>query len=249
MRVLQRIVSVPARTPVPASARRRLCGDAWRERFARCDGTILSAVEILLLILGLGFLAVYGWSRADAAVGSAIDMQGFEQEPVDTTLWSESRLRQYELSIAPPRQEVVGLLRIPQINLRAPLYSDTREAHLNRGVGLIPAMSVPGEGGNLGIAGHRDGFFRALKDIGAGQYVEVLTREHLYRYRISSTAIVERFDTTLLRRTQNATITLVTCYPFYLVGHAPQRFIVRGELTAIEANHSRASQSPSTSRR
>lgn len=202
-------------------------------RHAHRRGIAPAHAEATLLLAGVALVVVYGWAHADAAVGGAIDMKHFESAAPDTSLWSSSRLRAYRSSTASPSQhEVLGMLRIPQLNLRAPLYPDTHWIHLNRGVGLIPAMADPGRAGNLGIAGHRDGFFRALKDIKIGMGIEVLTRERLYRYRVTDIAVVDKTDTGLLQPTRSATISLVTCYPFYYVGSAPQRYVVRGELTS-----------------
>jgi LPXTG-site transpeptidase (sortase) family protein len=192
-----------------------------------------AAWEAALFTAGAMLLTIYAWSRADAFVGSAADIRRFEEQMPDTTLWSSSRLRSYQTAAAAPRAEVVGVIEIPRVSLRAPIYPDIREVHLNRGVGLIPAMSVPGQMGNLGLAGHRDGFFRALKDVAIGEHIDVVTRDRQYRYQVVSTTIVKSDDVALLQRTGDPVITLVTCYPFYLVGHAPQRFIVRGQLLSV----------------
>jgi LPXTG-site transpeptidase (sortase) family protein len=152
----------------------------------------------------------------------------------DTTLWSSSRLALYRSSPRPAPEELVGALVIRGLDLKAPLYVDTSELHLNRGVGLIAKMAVPGETGNLGIAGHRDGFFRSLKDIRLGETIEVLTRDRAWRYRVFSIEVVERSDASLLQRSEQPTVTLVTCHPFYFVGRAPGRFVVRGALLSSQ---------------
>ena len=100
--------------------------------------------------------------------------------------------------------------------------------HLNRGAGLIPGMGLPDTGGNVGIAGHRDGYFRVLKDIEPGQLIEIETQARTHRFRVVSTEIVDPKDVRVLADTMDPTVTLVTCYPFYFLGSAPQRFIVRG---------------------
>ena len=110
-----------------------------------------------------------------------------------------------------------------------PVYSDESELHLNRGVGLVPGSGSPDKGGNAAIAGHRDGFFRVLKNAQRGEIIEVETRLRVHRYRITAVDIVEKNDNRLLADTDEPTITLVTCYPFYFVGcTAPKRFLVRG---------------------
>jgi sortase A len=146
------------------------------------------------------------------------------------TLWSPKRLREYEASLhipfAPPR----AILQIDSLGILVPVYEDTREQFLNRGAGLIAGMAAPGAGGNLGIAGHRDGWFRALKDLRVGDKVIIHANRHRFVYRITSIHIVPKSDAGLLADTPDPTLTLVTCYPFYYVGDAPTRFVARALL-------------------
>ena len=103
----------------------------------------------------------------------------------------------------------------------------TDDATLDRGLGHIEDTALPGGVGNAGIAGHRDGFFRGLKDILPGDTIELDTLDRKEIYRVERTWIVDPSDVSVLDPTPAAAITLVTCYPFYFVGSAPQRFIVR----------------------
>ena len=103
----------------------------------------------------------------------------------------------------------------------------TDEFVLNRGLGHIEETALPGTGGNSGIAGHRDGFLRGLKDIAVGDAVELETLEGRQVYRVERMWIVEPEDVSVLDPTPVQSLTLVTCYPFYFIGSAPQRFIVR----------------------
>jgi sortase A len=89
-------------------------------------------------------------------------------------------------------------------------------------------MGLPDTGGNVGIAGHRDGYFRVLKDVKPGQRIEVETRLRRHVYRVVSTEVVDASANHVLADSDLPTVTLVTCFPFYFLGHAPQRFIVRG---------------------
>jgi sortase A len=97
---------------------------------------------------------------------------------------------------------------------------------LTRGVGHIPGTALPGESGNVGLAGHRDTFFRALRNIRDGDEVVVTTLQGCYRYRAVSSEIVSPNETRVLYASAIPSVTLVTCYPFYFVGSAPTRFIV-----------------------
>ena len=108
------------------------------------------------------------------------------------------------------------------------------DATLSRGSGHIEDTPFPGQPGNVGIAGHRDTTFRALRHIRIGDALEFKTADRLYRYRISKTMIVGPDDVYVLDPTQAPALTLVTCYPFEFVGHAPRRFIVRAELVGEE---------------
>ena len=108
-----------------------------------------------------------------------------------------------------------------------PVLEGTDDWTLNRAAGHIADTAAPGSEGNSGIAAHRDGFFRSLKDVRVGDLLELETLRGIARYRIERTWIVEPEDVSVLDPTPGAAVTLVTCYPFYFVGSAPQRYIVR----------------------
>ena len=118
----------------------------------------------------------------------------------------------------------------------------TDDGTLDRAVGHIEGTANPGAEGNAGIAGHRDGFFRGLKDIIPGDVIELDTLQGSDSYRVERVWIVDPEDVSVLDPTSTRALTLVTCYPFYFVGSAPRRFIVR----AVLAGDKSASFSPST---
>jgi sortase A len=124
-------------------------------------------------------------------------------------------------------QTPLALLRIPRIGLHVPVLAGTDEGTLKRAAGHIEDTTRPGEEGNSGIAGHRDGVFRALKHVRAGDVIELETRGGVERYRVERTWVVNPEDVSVLDPTTLPSLTLVTCYPFSFVGSAPQRFIVR----------------------
>jgi sortase A len=101
------------------------------------------------------------------------------------------------------------------------------EPELRLGSGHIPGTALPGERGNVAIAGHRDTVFRPLRSIQANDFIQLVTLDGRYGYRVVSTQIVGPSDVQVLNPTRRDTLTLVTCYPFYFVGPAPKRFIVR----------------------
>ena len=121
----------------------------------------------------------------------------------------------------------VALLRMPGIDLEVPVFADISERNLSRGAGWIPGTASPNDGGNMAIAAHRDQYFRALKDVTVGDLLELESLSGPRSYKVTSLTIVEPEDLWPLDPTDVATVTLVTCYPFYFVGSAPQRYIVQ----------------------
>ena len=106
----------------------------------------------------------------------------------------------------------------------------TDDLSLNRAVGHIAGTPRPGENGNVGIAGHRDGFFRGLKDVSTGDTIEIVTPDGVDKYVIDEITVVNPTDVSVLAPRAQPSVTLVTCYPFYFIGSAPQRYIVRASL-------------------
>jgi len=132
----------------------------------------------------------------------------------------------------------MAVLRIPRLRLEVAVLPGTDDATLDRGLGHIDDTALPGADGNSGIAGHRDGFFRGLKDILPGDTIEIDTLDRKQVYRVERAWIVEPSDVSVLDPTPSASLTLVTCYPFYFVGSAPQRFIVRAVRVGSERSSS-----------
>jgi LPXTG-site transpeptidase (sortase) family protein len=148
----------------------------------------------------------------------------------DMSLWSPGRITDYQASLEAELPPVLGVLEMDSIGLKVPVYSTDSELSMDRGAGVIEGMAYPHELGNIGIAGHRDGYFRALKDVKVGDKLELQTLTGPKQFTVDKVQVVEISDTHLLRDTEQQTVTLVTCYPFYFVGHAPQRFIVTASL-------------------
>jgi sortase A len=150
---------------------------------------------------------------------------------LDSSLWSSVRIAEYEQSLASHFDPPLAILRIPNVRLEVVVLAGTDDLTLNRGVGLIEGTNRPGEGGKIGIAGHRDGFFRVLKDVHRGDTIELETLDRVDRYRVDEIVIVSPQDVSVLRPTTAPTLSLVTCYPFYFIGSAPERYIVTASLT------------------
>jgi len=162
-----------------------------------------------------------------AAAASPRSSGGAPQVEVDQSLWDAGRIRAYARALTRPAPPPLALLRIPRLGLEVPVLAGTDEWTLDRAVGHIAGTSRPGQAGNVGIAGHRDGFFRVLKDIAAGDVVELALPAEVRRFRVERLSIVESNDNRVLAPTRESRLTLVTCYPFYFVGSAPRRFIVQ----------------------
>jgi sortase A len=131
---------------------------------------------------------------------------------------------------APAAGTLLGRLEAPSVQLSAALLEGSDDGTLSRGAGHIEDTALPGQGGNIGIAGHRDTVFRPVRHLHVGDALSLTTTDRIYRYRISKTSIVGPDDVYVLDPTRDPTLTLVTCYPFEFVGHAPKRFIVQAEL-------------------
>jgi len=151
------------------------------------------------------------------------------EEP-DYSLWSEKRIAEYRESLLHGDDDAHALLSIERLNIKVPVYNGASDLNLNRGVARIKGTGWFGSNGNLGIAGHRDGFFRGLKDIQVGDSMTLETMFGATEFVVSSITIVDPSEVSVLANTDTPSVTLVTCYPFYYVGHAPQRFIVKGEV-------------------
>jgi len=145
----------------------------------------------------------------------------------DQSLWSPLRITAWRNSQGESVPPPLAVLRIPEIGLEVPVLRGTDDRTLDRAVGHIENTARPGTDGNSGIAGHRDSFFRGLKDITPGDAIELDTLGGRELYRVEHTWVVNPEDVWVLDPTPGRVLTLVTCYPFYFVGSAPRRFIVR----------------------
>jgi sortase A len=188
-------------------------------------------LERVLLVFGIVCLAYYGYVSAETALYQAYETRELNAilaaAPVgpasDVTLPAASRVR-------PPAGTALGRLEIPRLGVSAIVRAGSDARTLRLAVGHIGGTALPGESGNVGLAAHRDTFFRRLGEIQADDTVQFVTPDGTYVYRVESTQVVEPRDTWVLNPTEDPVLTLVTCYPFRYVGSAPQRFIVRAHL-------------------
>jgi len=172
----------------------------------------------LLLIIGIVCLGVYGFFTVQAHFRQQELEKSLEQElyqPVKTKIPAAGPARGKRLK----EGDLFGRLEIPRLNMSVMVMEGDKEKTLRLGAGHIP-------GTPLAIAGHRDSFFRPLKDIKLNDRIRLTTPTGVTEYRVVSTKIVGPRDTHVLQKNSSELMTLITCYPFHYIGRAPKRFIV-----------------------
>jgi sortase A len=165
------------------------------------------------------------------------------------TSWIDSRLRQIEGGMkldrllrdapeasAPAHGDPIGRVSIPRLGLSTVVFEGTDDDVLHRGVGHLTGSALPGQPGNVVLAGHRDSYFRDLRNIRKDDVVDVATKFGTRRYRVASTEVVDPTEIGVEAPTSAPTLTLITCYPFYYIGNAPQRFIIRARAEDTQEN-------------
>ena len=169
----------------------------------------------IFLIAGLVAVGYAGYILADAQTYQAIQLRKFAHDVC---------------IVEPPLPgigERVGEIDIPRLALKAVILQGDSSQVLRRGVGHLPGTPMPGEWGNVGLAGHRDSFFRSLRYIRPGDIITLHTLKGQFQYRVESTRVVSPANIEVLAATDKRELTLVTCFPFNYVGAAPHRFVVR----------------------
>jgi sortase A len=210
--------------------------------------------EIALFLVAFVCLGIWGWSALDSYLYQAYESWHFTRElesrpaapsaplaPAPAPAALPAALPADEGSSAaatppahpePAEGESLGRLEAPRLGISVMVAQGVSGPTLRRSAGHIPGTALPGESGNVGIAGHRDTFFRPLKDVRKDDALILTTLQGTYRYVVDSTTIVTPEDVEVLDPQGRPTLTLVTCYPFYYVGSAPQRFIVQAHLAS-----------------
>jgi len=180
-------------------------------------------LQWLFLLIGIFCLGLYGFFKVEAY---------FHQQELESMLTLEQPKEHPDVhpdvtAELPKRRtllegDLFGRIEIPRLNMSVMVMEGVSDRTLRLGAGHIP-------GTPLGIAGHRDSFFRPLKDIKKGDEIKFATIDGTTEYRVTSTQIVGPKDTFVLDGSSPDDMTLVTCYPFYYIGSAPKRFIVQAE--------------------
>jgi len=199
-------------------------------RFRRRGSRFLRVLERLLLVVGIVALGYYVYVSAETML-----YQAFENRELDRILNTAApSATPGDVPLATPRPRprpargsAIGRLEIPRLGVSAIIRTGSDARTLQLAVGHIPGTAFPGENGNVGLAAHRDTFFRRLRDIRNDDEIRVTTSDGVFDYRVERTSVVQPKDVWVLNRTEHPALTLVTCYPFTYIGNAPQRFIVR----------------------
>jgi sortase A len=186
---------------------------------------ILQWTQRLLFFASVSALGYYGFARVDAWTfqkRATLELKRWPHEKNPTRT-----VRERPTVLAP--NDLIGRITIPRLGLSAIIAEGTSAITLRHAVGHISRTGLPGQPGNIGLSGHRDTFFQPLKDIRADDIIELSTIDGDYRYRVVGTRVVAPTEVSVLNPEGNELLTLVTCYPFYFIGAAPDRLIVRAE--------------------
>jgi sortase A len=210
--------------------------------------SLLRWSRYILFLIGILALGYYGYALADARIFQAYQTRLFEQAakklapgfpldevpnpliPIDASPAQVTRSVAMGFDGSGRPGSVLGRIEIRKIDLAVMILEGTDNRALRHAVGHIPETALPGQPGNVGIAGHRDTFFRGLRNIAMNDEITLTTLNGSFRYVVDFSEVVEPDDTEVLDPSSDATLTLVTCYPFYYVGPAPKRLIVRAHL-------------------
>jgi sortase A len=177
------------------------------------------------LLLGVAFaaLAYCGFAALDSWMFQRRELRELDRLVKTATPVTSG------VSAAPVVDALIGRIEVRRLGLSVMVVEGTTTSALRRAAGHISGTGMPGVPGNVAIAAHRDSFFRPLRNVRKDDIVTLTTGRAEYRYRVVSTKVVDPDDVSVLDPAASEILTLVTCYPFFFVGSAPQRFIVRAE--------------------
>jgi sortase A len=179
-------------------------------------------LERLFLVVGVVSLGYFAYVVTESYL-----YQALENRELDAILASAPAPTVHVPRPSPAPGSMIGRIEIPRLGVSAIIRAGSDARTLRLAVGHITGTAYPGESGNIGLAGHRDTFFRRLRDIRVDDEIRIVTPEETYAFRVERTSVVTPRDTWVLNETPTPALTLVTCYPFTYVGSAPNRFIVR----------------------
>ena len=188
----------------------------------------LRLFQWVFLLAGAAALGYFLFAIFDAHIYQAREQDSFEElrrNRDDATPGPSSSAHKADPNL-------IGRLVVPRLKLSVMVRNGIDPKTLRRAAGRIPGTARPGESGNLGIAGHRDSFFRGLRDVRKEDRIRLTTLDASYEYKVDSVQIVRPQDVSVLKDPGHAALTLVTCWPFEYIGNAPKRYIVHARLVA-----------------
>jgi sortase A len=202
------------------SADLTLFGSAASKRPRRLALVVIERLLLLVAVASLGYVV--------GTVGGAALYQDYESRQLDQVLRGAQPPAAANAPAAVRR--VLGRLEIPSLGVSTIVREGEDARTLQLAIGHIAGTALPGAPGNMGLAAHRDTFFRRLREINPGDVIRFVAVEGTFTYAVESTLVVDPDDLWVLNPTPEPSLTLVTCYPFTYVGDAPERFIVRARL-------------------
>ncbi len=187
---------------------------------------VFRATYYLFLLAGIMALAYAAYTEMNAYWFQRVETAKFEAVSTPAVLPAGEA--------APiPEGGVIGEIEVLRLGLKAIVVQGDSEKLLRRAVGHLPETALPGEAGNVALAGHRDGLFRPLRNVRPGDTITLRTPNHEFQYQVDWTAVVPPTALRVIEPTAEPALTLVTCFPFYYVGAAPERFVVRARKIAV----------------
>ena len=193
-------------------------------------------VRLLLLLIGIVCLGIYSYSYLYRTGYQLYEGWRFDHDAEESAPAPDAQPTRLVTLPDPDRgtprspnfiaASVIGRISVPRLHISAIVEEGIDDVTLSRAVGHIPGTAFPGETGNIGIAGHRDTFFRALKDLQPHDKIDFTTHAGRFHYTVESLNVVDPSDVSVLNSVGGQTLTIVTCFPFHYIGNAPRRFIV-----------------------
>ena len=187
-------------------------------------------IELALLLTGVIAIGIWGWSHVRMTVFQMWGNRTLDHQMHGRSASSTPAPRAIPQPAPIQNGALIGRLEIPRLKMRSVVREGAGQDTLDVALGHIPGTAMPGQPGNTGIAGHRDTLFRGLRKIEKDDVIEFQSPQATYDYKVENTRIVKPSDVAVLKPTGTSELTLVTCYPFYYVGSAPDRFIVKARL-------------------
>lgn len=205
-----------------------------RERLA----DLLRWTEWVCLTAGLALLTWCGlvlWQARQFQKTENLALDVSRGAPVPTPLTTDAFEPKKPAAVRRPQNvwpaapDLIGRIEVPRLGMAVIVIEGSDQAVLRRAAGHVPATALPGERGNIAITGHRDTFFRPLRNIRQGDLIRMTTPRSQFAYRVTSISVVGPDDVRILQAQTDEELTLITCFPFSFVGAAPRRFVVRAE--------------------